>query len=278
MRIMMSAAASHVAPSIIRYLQILGHQIIGHDSQPFFRCDICDTFIRSPRVGPDYLKFLRNFESSYDLYLPFLDEELRHFAIYGYPANCLSSPGGTLLIFTSKTAQQKAMQDAGLPVPPEVDVIVKPAFSRGSRDIIRFQSRPSEYVVQQRVTGTEYTIDVLVDLDGKFLFAVPRERLMANGVSVVGRIVMDDNLIELAQDVVKKFKFAGPINIQIMQAPDKDYVLEVNARLSGSCIFTVLAGFDILDASVRLFEDKPFIKPEKIEEITVRRYYVEERV
>jgi carbamoyl-phosphate synthase large subunit len=277
MRIMMSAAASPVAPSIIRWLQVLGHQVIGHDSEPYFHCDICDRFLRSPTVGGHYLNFLRNFEGSYDFYLPFLDEELHLFAMKEYPASCLASPSGTLLIFTDKAAQQEALENAGIPIAPCDEVIIKPRQGRGGKGTIRIKGN-SDFIVQRLIKGVEYTIDVLVDLDGKFLFAVPRKRLIANGVSIIGRIEMNIDLIELAEEVVGKFKFAGPINIQVMSNPEKDYLIEVNPRLSGSCIMTCMAGWDILDAIVRLWEGKRFVAPDKINELTIRRHYVEERV
>ncbi len=278
MRIMMSAAASPVAPGIIRHLQTLGHTVIGHDSSPYIEKTIADRHVRSPRADrSSYVRFLKNFESSYDLYLPFLDEELRLFGITGQPANCMCSPIAELLKFTSKVRQQRALSEANLPVAPEIEAIIKPDEGRGGRGILK-TSMAGGFVVQRLLRGNEYTIDVLTDMDGKFLFAVPRERLAANGVSTIGRIKMDDDLIELARDVVSKFTFAGPINIQIMVTPAEDYIIEVNPRLSGSCMFTVMAGWDILDATIRLHEGKPFIPPSKVEEITVRRTYIEERI
>jgi hypothetical protein len=278
MRIMMSATASPVSPGIIRHLQVLGHTVIGHDSSPYIEKTIADRHIRSPKaIGSIYLRFLRNFESSYDLYLPFLDEELRLFALGGRPANCMCSPSvQTLLDCTSKTQQQTALEVKNLPVAPRIEAIIKPDQSRGGKGIIK--TATGGFTVQRLLKGPEYTIDVLTDLDGKFLFAVPRERLAANGVSTIGRIKMDEDLIELAQEVVSKFTFAGPINIQVITEDGTDYIIEINARLSGSCMFTVMAGFDILDATIRLHEGKPFIPPKKVEEITVRRTYIEERI
>jgi hypothetical protein len=278
MRIMMSAAASPVSPGIIRHLQLLGNTVIGHDSSPWIEKTIADRHIRSPKAtGNTYARFLKNFENSYDLYLPFLDEELRLFAIVGQPANCMCSPIGTLLKFDSKSSQQLELELANLPVAPRIAAIIKPDQGRGGRGVVRTTSAGG-FVVQRLLKGQEFTIDVLTDMEGKFLYAVPRERLAANGVSTIGRIKVDEGLIDLAKDVVSKFRFAGPINIQVIAEPDADYIIEVNPRLSGSCMFTVMAGWDILDATIRLHEGKPFIPPAKVEEITVRRTYIEERI
>jgi hypothetical protein len=278
MKIMMSAAASPVATSIIRHLQQLGHYVIGHDSSEYVEKTEADKHVRSPSAkGGKYLRFLRNFEKTYDLYLPFLDEELRFFAIAGVIENCLCSPIQTLLTFTDKGLQQLELERADLPVAPRAEVVWKPGRGRGGKGIIRSDLMAGS-LVQRRIMGLEFTIDVLCDLDGKFLYALPRERLSTNGVSVVGRVrhhEMHVDLVDLAQKITERFSFAGPINIQVIIEDGEPFIIEVNPRLSGSCIFTAMAGWDILDASIRVFEGKPFVTPE-ISEVTIRRHYVEE--
>ena len=69
-----------------------------------------------------------------------------------------------------------------------------------------------EHLVTEYIDGVEYTIDVLVNTNGDFIFSVPRERTSTNAVSVSGKIVMDDILIQFSKDVVDKFNFIGPIN------------------------------------------------------------------
>jgi carbamoyl-phosphate synthase large subunit len=294
MRIMMSAAGSVVAPGIIRHLQKLGHFVIGHDCEPHGAgAGMCDEFHRSPRTEDAwrYSCFLGTRE--HDLYLPFLDEELRLFAnpTYGIPAKAICSKQGTLTAFTNKMIQHSLLRERGFITPRATidgDLIVKPAFGRGGRGIFRTKDAhialrlrdAGDYLLQEFIDGIEYTVDVLADLNGGFLFAVPRMRLQANGVSTIGQVTMDEEIIELAKQIVKSFSFRGPINIQIIRERETGdlFVIEVNPRLSGSCMFTVLAGFDILNATIRLAFGLPFVPPARVEEIMARRYYVEERV
>lgn len=276
---MLSAAGSAVAPSIIRHLQSLGHDVVGHDCNGFAN-------LLSPTASDPmrYAHFLAS--QNFDVYLPFLDEELGLIEIRDW-----TSPLNTIETFTSKIKQQYAMESVSLPVAYAVEwgnSIAKPDHGRGGKGMIRTSSESLMltlkyfgYLVQKFIDGDEYTIDVLTDRDGAFLFAVPRLRIQANGVSVIGKIVMDAEIIDLAREVVSKFKFAGPINIQVIRERDtgKLYIIEVNPRLSGSCMFTVMAGFDILDATIRLWEGKPFVPPSKIEDgLIIRRHYVEERL
>lgn len=293
MRIMMSAAASAVAPGIIRHLQWLGHTVIGHDSEPNGAgARMCDEFYRSPPVEESwrYRTFIQSIK--YDLYLPFLDAELRFFSnpTYDVPPKTACPKPGALMAFTNKVVQHALLRERGFTVPRRTidgDVIVKPEFGQGGKGIFRtkdprvaLQLRESgNFLLQEFIDGMEYTIDVLTDLDGGFLFAVPRMRIVARGVSVIGQVSMDDEIIDLAKQIVKSFSFRGPINIQVIRERETGdlFIIEINPRLSGSCMFTVMAGFDILDATIRLFSGEPFGLPKKVEEIMVRRYYVEER-
>jgi len=276
----MSAAGSPTAHSIIEHLQDLGHYVIGHDSSRFITETAANQHVRSPAaIGGGYMRFLQGFADVADLYLPFLDEELRIFGIAGAPSFALCSPVQTLITFTDKALQQRAMYDAGLPVAPEADVIFKPAHGRGGKGIFK-SNLFAGFLVQKHINGTEFTIDVLTDRDGKFLYALPRTRLVTNGVSIIGRVghanEMHQDLVDLAERVTQAFKFAGPVNIQVIASMGELYIIEVNARLAGSCIFSVLAGWDILEATIRVAVGLPFVEPTEIKPITVRRYYLEE--
>jgi carbamoyl-phosphate synthase large subunit len=294
MRIMMSAAGSAVAPGIIRHLQKLGHYVIGHDRQKHGAgARICNVFYQSPPVEESwrYSNYLQTID--YDLYLPFLDEELRIFAnpSYGIPDKTICSRQGALSDFTNKIVQHRILREHDITVPRATidgDLIVKPEFGRGGKGIFRTRDamtairlrESGNYLVQEFIDGMEYTVDVLTDMGGGFLFAVPRMRIAAKGVSIIGQVSMDEEIIDLAKQIVKLFAFRGPINIQVIRERETGdlFVIELNPRLSGSCMFTVMAGFDILDATIRLSLGLPFVAPERVEEIMVRRYYVEERV
>lgn len=285
MRIMMSAAGSAVAPSIIRHLQSLGHYVIGHDCSEYgVGTGVVNWFVKSPHMGSLFLLRFGEMllEQDVELYMPFLDEEFEYIGAFDRDI-VMCSPEDTLEIFTSKYRQQVALVESGFLMPPAIthDAILKRDHGRGGKGVHRIPLQ-DDYLIQQVIEGDEYTIDVLTARDGAFLFAVPRLRIQANGVSVIGKIVMDDEIIDLAHRVVNNFTFAGPINIQVIRERDsgKLYIIEVNPRLSGSCMFTVMAGFDILDATIKLWSGKAgeiVIGP--IEDgLIVRRHYVEERL
>jgi len=294
LRIMMSAAGSPVAPGIIRHLQKLGHYVIGHDCQPLGPgASMCNRFVVSQKAAMHHVTYVSMIlECGPNLYLPFLDEELEDVCLLNENI-VMRSPIDTVKIFTSKGIQQEKLEHAGLPIAPldwRGDWIAKPERGRGSRGILRGSGALHSgevlaralmnygRIVQKFIDGDEYTVDVITGLGGDFLFGVPRRRIQANSVSTIGQIVMDQEIIGLAKAVVSKFQFYGPINIQMIREKDtgKLYIIEVNARLSGSCMFTVMAGWDILADTIRLHQGLPFEPPKHVKNgIVIRRHYVE---
>ena len=137
-------------------------------------------------------------------------------------------------------------------------------------------SKKNELIFQEYLPGTEYTIDVLSDLNGEPIIAVPRIRVQTKaGISTVGKIVMNEEISETCKSIAKYLKIKGPCCIQMKESNEGTLkLLEVNPRLGGGTIFTALAGANfpamILDMAVG-----KRIKIPKISEITIVRYYEE---
>ena len=111
----------------------------------------------------------------------------------------------------------------GLPSPPTVlpgeavesyPVMVKPRQGSGARSIhpaadaeqaeffCRYVEEP--VMVQKLMQGPEFSIDLLSDLDGRCLNAIPRTMIESRGgESIKGTVIEDAELVELARDVVE---------------------------------------------------------------------------
>jgi carbamoyl-phosphate synthase large subunit len=168
---------------------------------------------------------------------------------------------------------------------PSLPVIAKPRSGKGSRDVIMIKNESDlrfvtevyhDMIFQQYLPGTEYTVDVLSDLNKVPLFAVPRIRLQTKGgISTKGKIVRDDRIEENCMSIAKTLGIRGPCCIQMKEAEDGEpQLVEVNARLGGGTIFTTLAGANIPALIVDLVNDNKISIP-KISEITVIRYFEE---
>lgn len=164
-------------------------------------------------------------------------------------------------------------------------LIAKPRYGKGSKGIIKIEnsidlkytlSKQRELIFQEYLPGTEYTIDVLSDLDGNPLIAVPRIRVETKaGISTVGKIVMDEKISETCKSIAKYLKIKGPCCIQMKESNDGTLKLvEVNPRLGGGTIFTALAGANFPAMILDMAMGKRVRIP-KISEITVVRYFEE---
>lgn len=141
-----------------------------------------------------------------------------------------------------------------LPADPVLPLFIKPRRGRGGvgavavrnrRELEFFLGYVPNPVVQEYLTGPEFTIDVLCDFSGVPLSIVPRERVLVRaGVIDRGRTVNDPALIELAVACTNALPFAGPINIQCRVHNGQPTVFEINPRFSGGIPLTIEAGAD----------------------------------
>ena len=291
MNILMSAASSSAAISIIKHLQTLGHRVIGIDASSNSECIAkhhCNEFYLSPLCNsPEFIPFINALVDKFDLYIPFIDEELlclvnsRVLSPDVFDKIIISNKE-TINNCTSKINFQRICQQNNLPVAKIATVapaIFKPEYGRGGKGIFiiednelipYFQKKPG--VIQTLIQGVEYTVDVLVDSQGQWLFGLARKRLETAGVSRVGEIDQHPTVITLAKLCTEKFQFKGPINIQIMLDHNHDaHLIEINPRLSGSLIFTTLAGFDIVDLTIKSWLSLPYKLPLE-EHIRTKRF------
>ncbi len=167
----------------------------------------------------------------------------------------------------------------------EFPIIAKPRYGKGSKGIVKIdneddlkyvQSKNDNLIFQEYLPGTEYTIDVLSDLDGEPIIAVPRIRLQTKaGISTIGKIVMDESISGTCKSIAKYLKIIGPCCIQMKETKDGVLnVVEVNPRLGGGTIFTALAGANFPAMILDMVNGKK-LKAPLISEITVVRYFEE---
>jgi carbamoyl-phosphate synthase large subunit len=141
---------------------------------------------------------------------------------------------------------------------------------------IKHKKVKEELIFQEYLPGTEYTIDVLCDLDRNPLIAVPRIRLeTTGGISTRGQIIHNPEIEQVCMNVARRIGIRGPCCIQMKESSEGVLKLtEINPRLGGGTIFAALAGANFADMILKMVEGKTFAIP-KISEITVVRYFEE---
>lgn len=140
-------------------------------------------------------------------------------------------------------------------------VILKPRDGMGSRgiyyvdskeDLSHIISKLDNYIVQEIVEGTEFTLDVLCDLEGQVLSIVPRQRLEVRAGEVSkSKSVKDFRLINITLGLVEKMNSKGnngaigPMNIQcIVDNIGEIKFIEINPRFGGGVPLTFESGVD----------------------------------
>ena len=165
-------------------------------------------------------------------------------------------------------------------------VIVKPAdgmgsanvFCCGDADDLKYAlKKVSNPIVQEKIDGTEYTMDVLCDLSGNPIYVVVRERIeIINGEVNKSRVVLDEKITELSKQVMealnKEGKAIGPFTLQCFKKEDGSLcMLEINPRFGGGVPLSFAAGADYAGAISDFLEGKE-TEVNSIKEVTMLRF------
>jgi carbamoyl-phosphate synthase large subunit len=214
-----------------------------------------------------------------NLVIPTIDDEL---PIFGRSLSQFAQAGIEVAVSSERTSNicndkyetYLFCRDNGITtpdtrLPADVDfgslrypVYVKPRFGRGSVNVFAvpnetqlrlFLDYVPDPIVQDRLEGTEFTVDVLSDFNSRVLSIVPRERLVIRaGVSDKGITRKNAEIIAFAKDVAEKLQIVGPANIQCKWDGRDISLIEVNPRFSGGIPLTIAAGADFAAWLVQL--------------------------
>jgi carbamoyl-phosphate synthase large subunit len=152
---------------------------------------------------------------------------------------------------------------------PQFSCVVKPINSRGSRGFyvcndkaaleVALQKNEREgftSVIMERLTGTEYSVYGLSDLNGHPLISVPNKRIRAIGESKVAKTVLSPEIDELACKIAKKLNLVGAWNVQVMGRDSCFKLVEVNPRVAGSLSLVIASGLQYVDLLIKIFTDQ----------------------
>jgi carbamoyl-phosphate synthase large subunit len=214
-----------------------------------------------PRIDdPGYVPFLQELVERYDVraVVPLTDLDLEVLArAPGLPA-FVPDPDVCRATY-DKFETHELLLRHGLPSPPTVlpgeeppsyPVMIKPRRGSGARSIhlaadreemeffVRYVERdePHGVMVQRAMGGPEFSIDLLCDLDGRCLNAIPRTMIESRGgESIKGMVIDDPELVELGRAVGEALPVRGPCTVQAFRDPEIGLgVTDVNTRFGGA--------------------------------------------
>jgi len=166
-------------------------------------------------------------------------------------------------------------------------VFVKPDSGKGSRNtymcqsedsVVHIMARHKNMLVCEYLPGNEYTIDVLSDLNGRAICAVPRERIETKaGISSKGRVQGNKEIERICMSLAEYLGLKGPSCIQMKEDKEgKLKFIEANPRMGGGTIMATLAGVNIPYLILKLYDGETMTEQDlRFKDITVLRYYEE---
>lgn len=219
--------------------------------------------VAPPRVDdPGYVPFLAEVCASHDVgaVVPLTDLDIELLAqarVDGLLPAFVPDPEIARATY-DKYETHLLLSRLGLPSPPTVlpgepvgsyPVMVKPRRGSGARSIhlardaeeaaffVRYVKEPT--MLQQWMGPSErceFSIDVLGDLDGRCLNAIPRTMIESRGgESIKGAPLADPELVELGRRVAEALGVRGPCTIQVFRAEDGRLgITDVNTRFGGA--------------------------------------------
>ncbi|MNI27509.1 carbamoyl phosphate synthase-like protein [compost metagenome] len=227
-----------------------------------------------PRVSePNYILELLNIcqLEAIDIIIPLIDTELitlaeNQQAFEDIGVKVLVSSKALNEIAGDKTKTFKFFQDRNISTPRVLNdedihnkqyqfpLLIKPLDGSSSKGVTKINNESEllffkEYIpnamVQEYVTGTEYTVDVMVDFVGNIRTIVPRLRIETRAGEVSkGVTKKDQEIISAVHNVVKALP--GPVGCITLQCFKKENgeitFIEINPRFGGGIPLSIQAG------------------------------------
>ena len=215
-----------------------------------------DVRVAPPRIDdPGYVPFLQELVAEHGVgaVVPLTDLDIEVLARADLPA-FVPDPEVCRATYDKYETHELLLRH-GLPSPPTVlpgeeppsyPVMVKPRRGSGARSIhpaadreqmeffVRYVDEP--VMVQRLMGGHEFSIDILCDLDGRCLNAIPRTMIESRGgESIKGTVIADRELIELGRAVAEALPVRGPCTVQAFRDPEIGLgITDVNTRFGGA--------------------------------------------
>ena len=223
--------------------------------------------IPAPRFeGDDFDSFIIDFvqRKKIDIVIPNIDKAT---VALSKLADVLTRAGAAVICscedvcnkMADKSLADEVFKTLHLPVPgsAKYPLLAKPRGGASSRGIIRLndeeerrfwasRNKESDYVLQEFIAGTEYSLDAYVSATGVTMGIVCRTRdIVAEGEVMVSRTQHVPAAEAIAAQLLSWSKWRGPLTVQVMHDGEKTWLLECNPRFGSGVPLSIEAGLDI---------------------------------
>lgn len=109
----------------------------------------------------------------------------------------------------------------------------------------------SNVIIQEKLSGQEYGLDVINDLNGHYQNTVVKKKYaMRSGETDCAETVANPTLVQLAEQISRTLGHIGNLDIDAFYVEGVAYILEMNARFGGGYPFSHQAGVNLPKAIV----------------------------
>ncbi len=241
-------------------------KIIAVDSRPEWSpaCQQADQFYSVPKCSDSaFISAILDLcaRNEIRLVVPTIDPELAPFSEYRHAFSAIGTrvvipPPEVIALARDKWALSKWLEAANIPTPKTVLLteyrrdpsviqspsIAKPRSGSASIGIIRprlledLADLPAgDYIVQEAWHGTEFTVNMYFDRQGRLRCAIPHERFEVRSGEVSKAITRRMPALEnAALSLARSLSPVGPICFQSIFKPSGEFcIFEINARFGG---------------------------------------------
>jgi len=131
----------------------------------------------------------------------------------------------------------------------ELRVLYKKAKSNLEDSYLKFEAKndfDKSIIVQEKLIGKEYGIDVINDLKGNYVRTVVREKIaMRSGETDIAKVIEHKEIEKLGEMISNKLKHIANLDIDIIESNNKYYVIDMNVRFGGGYPFSHSAGINL---------------------------------
>lgn len=114
-------------------------------------------------------------------------------------------------------------------------------------------------VIQKKLKGEEYGLDILNSLQGEYIATVPKKKVaMRAGETDIAKVIVDQQLINFGERISERTGHIGNLDVDLFKVSGEIYILELNARFGGQYPFSHVAGVNFPKVIVDQLKNIPF--------------------
>lgn len=143
----------------------------------------------------------------------------------------------------------------------ELDIYYALLMKKIKKTILATASVGDEYImIQEKLTGSEFGLDIMNDLDGKNIGVSVKQKLAMRAGETDKAVTVDlPEVREMGRKIGEALGHIGNLDVDIMQRADGAYcVLELNPRFGGGFPFSYEAGVNFPKALIQMIRGESF--------------------